>query len=394
MSKRIPTTVTNSERSAYQACRFRWLLCHGLGLHPVRKALPLVLGNIWHEAMDLWWKEPLASALPASKDRLFRRIAETRSELESESSGFSTRQQQFPTWDHEDLDEARELLGGMLDGYDRHWLPRKDDLTVLASELRVTAPTMTAGENESPVAWMTGTVDKLVEDQFGQLWVVEHKTASDSKPLRSWAETHEYSPQALTYAYMLACSPEIGRRPVGVIYDLAAKALPPTIDQFKTAYKDTRLSKVLPKHTSADDFIWALRHYGFSLDDQAWYRERLAELEKQSNSLFHREWVRFQWDENMVRLGRELYHACMELRHAHRAVDAVMQALTDGRRPWELNDLDAHEVAHLAARRLCGRFQRNHTSCYLWGRTCDHMDACRFMSLDAFESMTIKEPHK
>lgn len=378
-----PHTATNSERSRFAQCQHKWLLSSGLGLDLVSSTMPLVFGSAWHAFQETWWKEWGDAALT---DRSGLDTIHSRCDAlaDQTTGGFSS--SGGVGWTEHQVEESRELLLDMASRYQSTYADQQDygqAVRLVQNETPLKARTRTPAGTPTNFGLFAGTPDKVVEDRYGQCWIVEHKTTSYS--LDRWPDLHGYSPQVLSYAWLLR---EAGIRVVGVIYDLALKAMAPTVDRFQVVKSGGRLSKRLPANATAAGLRQALAHHRLEAD--AWTREKLEALDRAPDPFFRRYTVRFTEGE-IHRTGMELWSVAAQLRRAHatRGTDGLSarEAREAIRHQWlHHSPTRGMDRAHTAIWSLGHLFPRNGSACYSWGSPCRHMDLCQHQSRSTLAS--------
>lgn len=384
--------MTNSERSSWLTCQFLWFLRYGLRIRPEVSSLPLVLGTIWHLAVDAWW-------VWLYKQRNLTEGADPFVALlmgnEALSAGFHDLNEALvvpvskgtaPRWT-EDVSSYLKTMQGMLANYhDRY---QHQDMLMVSSEEVLRAQAVTHRGRKSVVTGITGKIDKVIVDGFGQHWLIEHKTVGKSG-IEQWRNRHDYQPQGATYAWLWW--KQTGIMPAGICYDLVLKATAPTSDMFQVLKNESGLMKKFPANTTATALKEAIRYHGFSEND-GWYRETLSRLEMKPDPFLQRSWVRFS-PEQMKRASRELYSVATQVRRAHRSLsgaqyrlehntDTVGTGYADDERDVRRQALEEVEAqGHL--------FPRNPNSCQMYGG-CAMLDLCRHRSWEAMSRMRIAD---
>lgn len=219
-----------------------------------------------------------------------------------------------------------------------------------------------------------------MRDSYGQVWILEHKTTKYS--LDSWMDLHSYSPQALSYAWLV--QEQTGHRVEGVIYDLALKAVPPRPEAIQPIANGKRLSRRLPANTTKSILERALQHHNIEPDE--WTQDKLRHLGSQPDPFFQRKIARFQQSE-IVRTGIELYHIATEIRRAHSPLREHRLRLIQQEPSRYLWTEHANAIIHYHG----NHYPRNNDSCYAWSRPCGHMDLCRYQSRSALAHYKMRE---
>lgn len=374
-------TFTNSERKA-AACAQLWLFKYGLRLRRAGRAKALILGSLWHVLMSVWWKHKAGFTPQARWSACKIAADDSFSTLEHETDGFDL--DNPSRINTHDLKDMRVLLGGMLHGYELRYGP-DDSLTMTADELVLGHPTITASGNHG-MSNVMGRVDKILVDSYGQHWIGEHKTSG--MRLDDWRIKNGYDPQAPTYAWLLKHN--LGIEVVGVCYDLAFKAVAPSPQKFKLAYKDSRLSKQLPANCTANALRNAIRFHKFREEDTDWYQDKIKELEQKPEPFFRREFVRFTPDA-VERVGLELHSESTRLRGYQRRVDRAIEDCQDTHYSKDWRTQSIYVLAQVSH-----HYPRNVGACVnRYGRQCAFMDLCRHQSLESLAGLEqIPDKHR
>lgn len=374
--------MTNSERSVLTSCEQLWLLRYGLGLaHVGVVSRSLQVGRVWHEVMSAYWggmASSLGALTPLERATGVVRDVFAGLERDAQRSGFSTNREPVD-YTVAEVAEMRSTVEAMLAGYDDSYGHERRRVLMNETRLRavVDAPSGCA-------SWCRyeGTLDKLEEDDYGERWIVEHKTSSRS--LKRWRDGNAYRPQAPGYAWLIsrAC-PKL--RPSGVMYDLALTQSPPPDDALAVVGKGTpknplRLSKVVPDGFSASQYRRALEVNGFGIGDQPYYAQSLAKLEQFPTQYFMRVYMRFD-AADVERVGREIYHVATRARRFRERTEPVRFALL--RLVEERGDVAWRIAAAEWLRENGHDWPRNGFYCKRYGRTCRFFEVCRYWSVEA-----------
>jgi hypothetical protein len=273
----------------------------------------------------------------------------------------------------DDCNEMCDLLIGMLYGYCEQYGDSNQGLKCTGVEFAFIIPTMCANGSYSHWSKWSGHIDKIAIDGNGSTWLVEHKTSG--KPLQTWVDQNQYNPQAITYMYgVRSCT---GKVPAGVIYDLARKRLPPSLDKYKTVKVKgggNRLSYRLPAGATYEGAIEVITRDSLIVDQRT--EDLLDNLQTKEQDLFRREWTRFHEGE-IDRAGHELHAAATALRRASESLGPLPEALqsdSEGER------LDA-AVSVLSV--LANSHPRNASGCYRYGSKCEYSELCRYLSRES-----------
>jgi len=291
--------ISNSERASYQRCRLRWYYEYVKGIAPKKRNIKLLTGSAFHKFLEIWYKTKgdFEQAFNAMNDLI---------------------DDEIKNWDIDEVDEVmlkemKILLEGMAKNY-TSWY--KEDLkkwNILETEknYKIQLPNG---------IWYDFTIDMLIEDENGQKWLVDHKTASSI----AWFRTNTPLDRQISYylkAYKLLFPKQ---NIVGMIYNIIEKDFP----EPPKVLKNGKLSQATNQKTTYELYVRTLRDY-YRLQYPefnpavTWeefiseYQSFLDYLSKKPNEYFYREKV--------IRLDAELDIAWQELI----AVSKEKQALTE-----------------------------------------------------------------
>jgi hypothetical protein len=206
--------VRNSDRALFRRCRRRWGWSSHLkaNLEPSIYAAPLWFGSGFHFALeDFHGYQNYPDAMHA-----FLAYVDA-----------SKRRKKH--WLPPDLDELTQLGLGMLDYYTNYWLVGRDSLRTFVYKgvpqvevnFRIELP-WERGKFGWDRAVYSGTIDRVSIDDYGNLWILEYKTAKSifTQHLSMDGQVNSYC-WAGNHLY-----PDHPGRVVGVIYQQHRKSLP------------------------------------------------------------------------------------------------------------------------------------------------------------------------
>ena len=276
--------ISVSDMRTFNRCRRKWDL-----VSPNRQNLQraidvkdfFVVGHAYHEALDLLKTDPDIDVDQAVDVALITSTADARTNyLETVGAPMSDEEVMY-YFGHVDTD-VREMVHRYIRKYGRQMLP--EGFKYLHSELTGSVPIANQIING---VWdyvkFIFTVDGLcVEEDTGELWVVEHKTYS-RPPSVSYME---FDDQFRCYAY--GVEELTGKNVAGVLYDGISKKAPTE----PRLLKDGTLSKAAI-NTDVHTFMNAITKHGLNPAD---YAGRLAEirlLNDEEDPFFKREFIRY-----------------------------------------------------------------------------------------------------
>lgn len=281
MTKAVYRVITNSERGAF-ACEKKWFFRYHAGLTTSATPAPLRYGSLWHECLAAWYRSQCKMSVAELMAAVVAPWREFREQWQREQAAHND-----GIIDSEAEDEDAEmavLIEGMLTGYLAEFATDADGWEVIAVEAQAARPLgfkdaiMLANGERVERTWLYGgALDLIVRERAtGNVWLVEHKTTSQSD-LSQYVHKLHWDPQIRGYAWiMLAPVRESDvREPMrltGVIYNVARKKLPREPELLKNG---KALSKAACD-TTRDVFMHAILRHGLNPDDYADQLDKLA----------------------------------------------------------------------------------------------------------------------
>lgn len=204
--------IRTSDRIMYKRCRRRWgWQSHMRGnLGSKQNAGPLWYGSGFHFALEDFHG---ARRFPTAVEAFLAYVDAT----------YNTNFRSLPA----DWQELRELGIGMLGYYENEWLQSRpplrtfiyDGVPQVEVNFRIDIPFDGRPYGYDRVVY-SGTLDRVIEDDYGQLWIVEYKTAKN-------IQTMHYAHDSQVSAYCWAGNHLYGDRKIaGVIYQQHRKDIP------------------------------------------------------------------------------------------------------------------------------------------------------------------------
>lgn len=217
--------MTHSRAELLRRCPRAEYYRYDLGLEPRKRARALSVGTAWHAVMAALYE---AVRLEKSKNEVVAICWDAldawySAEKLSLSAGDLDLEQIGPGFSLDNIDQARDLIHGMLGGYLRTWYSLDQDRwQVIGMEQQYCAPIVTP--YGYPSGWdYAGKVDLVVRERgTGRLVVVDHKTTSDLAD--AGTARHDIVGQVEGYAWLVQ---QWLKKPVGwAVYRLTRKKLP------------------------------------------------------------------------------------------------------------------------------------------------------------------------
>jgi hypothetical protein len=225
MNELAPRTavIRTTDRATFRSCRRKWAWSsHLMGnLEPKQAAAPLWFGTGIHYALEDFFG---VKDHPTAKDALDAYVRAT----------VRQNRQEMP----DDWKEQTELGMGMLEYFEKYWLPGRDPLTTYVhngipqTEVNFVVdlpfnPKEHFPDSPYDKVVYSGTIDRVTIDDDGQLWLVDYKTAKQLK-------TSHFANDSQVSAYCWAAY-HIYQRPVaGMIYWQFLKAVPKPPEPLKS----------------------------------------------------------------------------------------------------------------------------------------------------------------
>lgn len=227
----VKQTVSWSEIKTFQRCPKQHEYKYGERLLPKAKSRPLYLGNWVHRALQSHYVEGDWKIGHAEYVKEWNKLFKEEQEgLRKRGKGMMP---PFP-----------ELVERIMRSY--VWYYREEQFHVVAveEEFEVKTPLVIDGVRQ----YLKGIIDLVVEDETGQKWIWDHKTASNIPDPTSF---HAMDPQLMVYPW--AARLAWGWDVAGIYYNYV-KSKPPTIPQLtKTGLVSRR--KVVTDYPTLRRFI-------------------------------------------------------------------------------------------------------------------------------------------
>lgn len=362
IQKRLVHEVHTSERRSFRGCRRRWHWVFQDFYYPLVTAKPLEFGVAFHNAMEtLYTPEtwPLATnpntreAVKNAAIEVFVKTCEKQKANYLLDSGtqYITNEQV-----DQDFNDRLELGKGMLNyywdevapGYDQHLRPikveveflvpiqdpdtgaylfckckrcmktideyetqqRADETVQLLTMLDEVAELRKAGL----IVVLAGRLDMLAEDQYGQYWIVDWKTAARlSRGDVSGQDRDEFLDlDDQIGSYVMALRRKLGLNVRGFIYVELKKAFP----EAPTRNKQARLGRMYSVNKSQavdyDTYLKTVKEDDTEAFEAGLYDEFLEYL-KESGERFHGRYQIAKTDEELEEIERNLFHEAADM---------------------------------------------------------------------------------
>lgn len=230
--------VHTSDRIAYKRCRRSWNYSSKLrmNLAPLAIQAPLDLGTGVHKGLETYYDPKTWSWTKKDDPRREVLLHSCISAFKDSMRAAKSRYNAVKDFTEEQDQEFVELVAlgiGMLWNYFDYALT-VDKFTPIHVEVGFEVPIPNLPSSIVPVgteAVYRGRIDLLVRDQWGEYWIVDHKTTA------RWTSTDflELDEQCGSYAWAL--QEILGIRIAGVIYNELYKAVPAPPEKLSRQYK-------------------------------------------------------------------------------------------------------------------------------------------------------------
>jgi len=289
--------TTATERASFRRCRRQWFLSV---VHRLKRAggdSNFWFGEIVHAGLEAYykgiqakqpWAECQEAGLSAFADGWKRIVAVAREEL---GGLFDTYAQEY--------NDAWELGGQMLPAYFKR--DRKTGLgKVILVELRHTVPIL--GPDGKPLR--RGTIscryDLVVEKPNGDIWIIDHKTASQ-KPSSAQLDLDDQL-TALAYVWWR----KTGKWPRGQIYNVLIKKIATQPKLLKSG----KLSIDRSQSTTYSLYMEAIKEHGLAINE---YSEVLAYFQATGDGDFFVSEGVFRTRGQIDEFERNLYYEFLDM---------------------------------------------------------------------------------
>lgn len=313
--KYLSHSVHNSERMSYRGCKRRWSWIFRDGYYPLSTAPPLEFGVAYHKAMETYY-EPLTWELmhssPQGKATVEQHAVNKFHDINDKQFG---RAFNSGLYSGDQLDELKvmykersELGEGMLRYY-FSYAPSMDNFkpvrVEISFELPLTDPDtseqmyckcqncwLTYAKNRLPTMvpddiytfyqnWIGlpvtfgGRADALMEDEYGQYWLFDWKTAATIRDDDRFLDTDDQITGYCTAFYRLGV-------PVrGFIYHEQRKAFPIPPTENKSTRLGCRYSKNKQQATSYDLYLTTVKEHDTLAFKEGLYDDMLDYLQSE-----------------------------------------------------------------------------------------------------------------
>lgn len=282
--------ISHSSITTFRQCRQKYQFGYDLNLEALKPDFDLLLGSAVHYALERYYgyKEDLHTSFNQGFDHLFETLAAEYILSDGERTTLS-----------ETFLLGCDMLYHYLDFY------KEPEFLFMVHEypFHVSIP--------NTDGFFEGRVDGVVCDQYGDLWIIEHKTAKtfpdqsyytfdDQSALYQWAMQ-----QAINAGEIPGIEPRTPLR--GYCYNGLRKAIPEK-PKLLNNEKEVSVAKIT---TTYEVYMETLMAYGFSPEEER-YRRILASLQQQGNTFFARYWwLRTQYELQMIERELQMVYAEM-----------------------------------------------------------------------------------
>lgn len=337
IDRRLVHEVHTSERKAFRGCRRRWDWFSRQRYYPKVTEKPLGFGIAYHEGLQAFY-DPANQFVPADV-RIELAIAAFRLKTNAQRNEILESGLKLDEEVNEDFD-ARIILGtGMLRYLAKSIAPQEAEKWTpvqVEVEFMVPIPHPETGVHmrcKCDICWekwckhhqldktdlslykedwkglpvvYAGRIDCLMEDEYGDLWIVDWKTAAQLSPSLAFLELDD---QVGSYPWALW---SIGMKVRGFIYAQQKKGFP----QPPKENKNRRLGRLFSVAVGQDTDYETYKDTVSKLDPEAYkqglYDQFLTYLKNENIKFFHREPV-MKTDAEFAQLGMYLGEEVLDM---------------------------------------------------------------------------------
>lgn len=275
--------IRTSDRGMFKKCRTLWDFTSKIRMdyEPVTISWHLEFGTAIHAGLEAFY-DPKVAEWPL-ETRMAHAITNFNSKNDEQ---LYNRGENPPHEIIEDYDARQELGQGMIRFYCEEYAPQHDKFKVLSVEQEFEVPVLVPQwvpstatfdvpgfdfrrynksesyrellYNDKPVVYQ-GRIDMILEDEDGEVWIEDHKTAGAFKESMFHLDVDT---QVTSYAW--AAQFFLDRPIAGVIYNQIKKSFP---QEPELVYKGTKLSKDKTQSTTYDFYVRAIERHGFKEED-------------------------------------------------------------------------------------------------------------------------------
>lgn len=266
--------IRTSDRKAYKECREAWNFGSKIRMdyEPLITDNNLWFGTAIHRGMETYYNPATWTADRDTIKALAIKDFLDEYKYQGDPDNFELQEQ----WQ-----EYRELGKGMMQHY-FEWCADKDNFTPLYTEIEFEVPVLDSTGNQMYCAchnwpvFYQGRIDMMIQDEFGNYWIVDFKTAArlDANP-----EFLMMDEQVGSYAW--AIQQMLGIQITGVVYLQLLKTVP----HEPKVLKNGTLSKDKQQNTTLKLYLDKLTQMGYTSDG---YEDILDFFKAQPNKFFRR----------------------------------------------------------------------------------------------------------
>ncbi len=224
--------VTNSSITLFKRCRYSWLLSYVFNMAPLITPHYFDDGDIFHSTLDRYYQNHSKTKVLAYIDRRYKELAK---DLVMKAPHIV-----------EKLEERNTILQGMMSGYYELRAPDKKKWRVLWAEKKFS---IDCEDADGEQFLYRGKRDMKIQDENGDFWVVEHKTASSIGS--QYVQKLGMDTQILTYIWAdRQAEPD---RVKGCFYNVIKK---PGIRQKQNETRDEYLQRLKDEYQNEEKYYY------------------------------------------------------------------------------------------------------------------------------------------
>lgn len=272
--------LSYSQIKTWKTCRQKWYYKYVEGLEPIQRIQKVEVGKYGHHLLEAYYKgEDIQQA--------------------SEEYWLEQTKDMF----QEEMDEyigVREQAENMVERYLKHYDSNEWKVLAVEEPFRVNIPNPTGGESED---YLRGIIDLVVEDEMGEIWLVDHKFTSID--LLKYEDNLVLDEQANYYLWALRELLQMDGIS-GIMFNLL-RTKEPSVPR---VLKNGGLSKAKNIDTTYEVYLQAIKDNEL---DPADYQDILEHIQQTEKPFFKRHKV-YRNPEEIDRIGEELYAIAQDIR--------------------------------------------------------------------------------
>jgi len=273
--------LSYSQIKTWKQCRKKWHYKYMEGLEPIQRIQKVEIGKYGHHLLEAYYKG--ADLEQVSQEYWDEK---TKDMFQEEEEPFI-----------EVREQSEDLVKRYINNYGRE---NEWEIQAVEEKFKVNIPTHKGNLSRN---YLRGILDLIVQDETGELWLVDHKFTSID--LDKYEDGLVLDEQANYYLWALRELLQVDGI-AGIIFNLV-KTKAPTIPK---VLKAGGLSKAKNIDTDYDTYVKAIKDNNLDAED---YRDILEHIKEVDKKFFKRHYV-YRTKHEVDLIGKELYSICQDIR--------------------------------------------------------------------------------